>query len=88
MFIGSNLERNNCSENWLRPHYSLNLQTRKAYFAPLQYKLKMVAPQISMEEVKKVKNNAILGGRNNCWELKLSIFLQLYREGVRNTWER
>ena len=48
----------------------------------------MVAPQISMEEVKKVKNNAILGGRNNCWELKLSIFLQLYREGVRNTWER
>ena len=88
MFIGSNLERNNCSENWLRPYYSLNLQTRKAYFAPLQYKLKMVAPQISMEEVKKVKNNAILGGRNNCWELKLSIFLQLSREEVRNTFER
>ena len=48
----------------------------------------MVAPQISMEEVKMVKNDAILGGRNNCWELKLSIFLQLSREEVRNTFER
>ena len=58
MFIGSNVERNNCSEKWLRQYYSLN----KAYFAPLQNKLTTVASQISMKEVEMAKHDAILGG--------------------------